>query len=166
MIRSVVKKGDERLYAVSTNVDDIQSVAEVIRDLHDTLTGVQQLYNFMRGSGIAAPQIGVNVRISVVEFDKVRYTLINPEIIEHSVENVIIREGCLSFFSERGYIPRHSFVRVRYTDENGDEQTVEATDNFASVLQHEIDHLDGKLYDFHLPTGAVLEPHLEMPFIP
>ncbi|HMS24650.1 MAG TPA: peptide deformylase [Acidimicrobiia bacterium] len=167
MIRSVVKKGDQKLGRECRAVTDIESVQEILRDLHDTLNEMKNIYSFTRGSGIAAPQIGENVRICVVEYDSKRHTLINPTITSHSDEKLEIRrEGCLSFFSYRGYPRRFTDVTVTYLDEEGKKQTLEACGDFASLLQHEIDHLDGILYTQRMNQDQVLEFHPEMPDIP
>jgi len=167
MIRSILKRGESLLNKKSDLVTDINSESEVVRELCETLTAVQQLYDFTRGSGISAPQIGYLKRISVVEFEGARSVLINPEIIEHSKESEFIREGCLSFFDVRGNVDRYKSVRVRASDESGKVTEISATGSFAMLLQHEIDHLDGILYVQRLQKGeADLYPIAGMPAIP
>lgn len=167
LARSIVKVGDGRLTTPCALVTDIASVRSVIEALQDTLSFVQTLYAFGRGSGVAAPQIGELYRISVVEFEGERYVLINPEIIEHSPESKRIREGCLSFFDQRGYVPRYVWAKVRALDENGQSLELTAEGNFAMLLQHEIDHLDGILYPDRLTNrDADLISVPTMPVIP
>jgi peptide deformylase len=168
MIRPVIKRGDPLLYRQCKEIVDIEETGELVKDLWDTLVAIQGLYNFTRGSGIAAPQIGQLWRANAVEFAGQRYTLINPEIISHSGEKVLVSEGCLSFFDYRGKAFRYSDVTVRALDEQGNAFTVSSNGdlNFASLLQHELDHLDGKLYDSVLGEGEQLVPKPEMPAIP
>lgn len=139
----------------------------MVAQLSNTLTGLHKLYNFTRGSGVSAPQIGYLSRISVVEYDGIRHVLINPEIIEHSPDKILIREGCLSFFDYRGNVARFQSVGVKALDEKGISWTINASGNFAMLLQHEIDHLDGILFVDRLP-GKDDDLYLiaDMPIIP
>lgn len=143
---SVLKRGDPLLAKVSQPVEDLNQARTITAALSTTLDEVQSLYNFERGSGISAPQIGQLFRISLIEYGGIRQVLINPEIIDHASVRTPIREGCLSFFDYRGAVPRYSFVKVRALNDQGDEVTITAHNDFAMLLQHEIDHLDGILY--------------------
>lgn len=113
----------------------------------------KELYSRVAGVGIAAPQVGVSKRLIVVDTeydrDNVEETknpliLFNPEIVEHSDEMVESIEGCLSCGEFRGIVDRYAKVRVKYLDPEGDPKSIEATGLLSYVLQHEIDHLDGK----------------------
>lgn len=99
------------------------------------------------GIGLAAPQIGKNVRVAIVEIDEESglFEMINPEIIEASGSDIDV-EGCLSFPNIYGTVERFRKITVRYFDREGDEYEVEATEYFARAIQHEIEHLDGKLF--------------------
>jgi peptide deformylase len=168
MIRSVVKRGSPNLEQPCRKVADVGEVQGIITNLKDTLIAIEGLYNFRRGSGIAAPQIGESWRVDVMHFDKEWYTLINPEIIAHSDEKVLVSEGCLSFFNYRGKALRYADVTVAALDENGNKYTFDSKGdaNFSSLIQHELDHLDGNLYVRVMPDGEELVPRPEMPFIP
>ncbi len=167
MVRSILKRGDPLLLRKSEVVVDTNSVADIVRELSETLTAVQQLYDFTRGSGISANQIGYLSRVSVVEFEGVRTVLINPEIVEHSLESEAIREGCLSFFDVRGNVNRYRSVVVRALNECGEPIELTTSGSFAMLLQHEIDHLDGILYLQRLQQGeSDLYPVPGMPVIP
>lgn len=139
---------------------------QLFNDLWDTLFAVQGLYHFTRGSGIAAPQIGALWQVSVVTYENQQYTLINPRIIAHSPSQTPIREGCLSFFDYRGKPLRYDEVTVEALNRTGQPFTLEARGEFASLLQHEIDHLNGKLYESCLAPGEKLTLHSDMPIIP
>ena len=168
MIRSVVKRGNPLLNMPSKEIVDIYEAKGLITDLWDTLTVIQSLYDFRRGSGIAAPQIGELWRANAVEFNGERYTLINPYISEHSEEEILVSEGCLSFFDYRGKALRYADVVVSALDENGKPFTIssEGDPNLSSLLQHELDHLDGVLYESRLGGIEQLVHHPQMPPIP
>lgn len=167
MRQSVIKRGDPLLGKVCTDVRDIDEVRPVIVDMMDTLMHIAQMFEFKRGHGIAAPQIGHLKRLNIVQYDGATRVLINPEIIEHSAEKRPIREGCLSFFDVRGNVPRYTSVTISALDENGRQFTLEASDDFAMLLQHELDHLDGILYLDRLPNGDKdLYPVENIPAIP
>jgi len=154
-IREIVPKGAEVLRKKCALVSDVNSasVRKVIRDLVHTLEHVKTLHDFKRGVGLAAPQIGTPLRISVVEYGGKRHVLINPEIVEKSEEKKPIKEGCLSFFEFRAHVPRHEYVKIKAQNEQGETFHLEGRNDFAMLLQHELDHLDGVLYMDHLPRG-------------
>src|SRR5581483_5777726 len=100
----------------------------------------------------SAPQIVKSVCISVAENAKEeRYILINPQIIKASKLKAPIREGCISFLKYREMVPRYKSVTVKALDKNGKEYIIKAKGDFAMLLQHEIDHLQGVLMFEHLP---------------
>lgn len=168
MIRSVVKRGDPLLYLPCQEIVDVEHAQGLITDLRDTLRYVQGLYEFSRGSGIAAPQIGELWRANVIEFEGQQFTLLNPEITDHSDNQIVISEGCLSFFDYRGKALRWADVTVVALDEHGEPQTIRSNGdaNFSMLLQHEVGHLDGRLYDSVLAPGEELVHRPEMPTIP
>ncbi|MDP2700324.1 peptide deformylase [Thalassospira sp.] len=107
------------------------------------------------GIGLAAPQIGVMQRAIVIDVadDKEKpqpLKMINPEIIWESEDVATYQEGCLSIPDQYADIERPVEVGVRYLDENGKEQEIEADGLLATCLQHEIDHLDGILFTDYL----------------
>jgi len=79
MQRSIIKRGNPLLEKVCKPVDNIDQMREIISDLSDTLLGIRKLYDFKRGHGVAAPQIGHLVRINIVEYGEARHVLINPK---------------------------------------------------------------------------------------
>jgi peptide deformylase len=116
----------------------IDEMVETMRDAH--------------GVGLAANQIGVSLRLCVIEIpeeEEVR-VLINPEIIARRGEREI-EEGCLSIPGYRGLVHRSQEVRVRALDREGQPVRIKAEDNLlAQALEHEIGHLNGQLYIDHL----------------
>lgn len=106
------------------------------------------------GIGLAAPQVGVGLRLAVVDLmpdDKpAPLVLINPQVVGTSDETATREEGCLSLPGQYAEVTRPARVRVRYQDEAGATREVEADGLLAACLQHEIDHLDGVLFVDHL----------------
>jgi peptide deformylase len=106
------------------------------------------------GIGLAAPQVGVGLRVAVIDLmpDNVRapVALINPEVVAASQELATREEGCLSLPGHYADVTRPARVRVRYQDETGARREIDADGLLAACLQHEIDHLDGVLFVDHL----------------
>lgn len=96
------------------------------------------------GIGLAAPQVGINEDLIVVDIGSGLYKLINPKILKKSGSQVN-QEGCLSIPGVCVKVKRANNVLVKAEDESGKEVSIEAEGLFACVLQHEIDHLSGKL---------------------
>ncbi len=168
MIRPVIKRGDPRLEQPCQEVSDVSEVQGLIPDLQDTLVVIEGLYTFTRGSGIAASQIGQLLCVDVMHFDDKWYILINPVITAHSDEKTLVPEGCLSFFDYRGKALRYADVTVSALDESGTPFTFSSGGdvNFASLIQHELDHLQGRLYTVAMPADEALVYHPEKPRIP
>lgn len=100
------------------------------------------------GIGLAAPQIGLSLRLCVIEIDGVIRYLLNPKITSTSKEKVLFEEGCLSLPEDYFEIERFAKVTVRYQNEKGEDVKLRAHGLLAICIQHELDHLDGKLiYD-------------------
>ncbi len=103
------------------------------------------------GAGLAAPQIGQNIRVVVIHHDKKTLFLINPQITKKSWAREIEEEGCLSVLNDKGeiiYAPveRHKKINCVYLDEKGIKNKIQAEKLLARVIQHELDHLDGVLF--------------------
>ena len=151
MIREVLKMGDERLLAMARPVEkfDTKELKSLLLDMHDTMENLS-------GAGLAAPQIGVSLRVVVFgvkgnprypDAEDVPYTvLINPVIEPLSQDMEEGWEGCLSVPGLRGVVPRHSRLRYSGFDAHGARIERDAEGFHARVVQHECDHLDGILY--------------------
>ena len=119
-------------------------------------------YQLRPASGLAAPQIGINLQLFALSIEEekeddiieYRYALANPKIISHSEQLAYLKsgEGCLSVETEHlGYVPRYARVRVKAYDMIQDQEiTIRASGYLAIVLQHEIDHLNGILFYDHI----------------
>lgn len=144
----VVKYPDEILQTPTKRVKEItDEIIQLLEDMYDTM--IQH-----DGIGIAAPQVNQDLRIAIVELDEDTglFEMINPEIIESSGSSIDV-EGCLSFPEVYGTVERAERVVVRYFDRTGEEYEVEADDYLARAFQHEIEHLDGKLF-----TDKIIDP--------
>ena len=151
MIREVLRMGDPRLLARSQEVEDVRApaIAALLADMRDTMRA-------QNGAGLAAPQIGVGLRVVIFgvernprypDVDPVPYTeLINPVLTDMSAEMEEGWEGCLSVPGLRGVVARHARLRYRGLDPQGNVVDREAEGFHARVVQHECDHLDGILY--------------------
>lgn len=120
------------------------SVQRLIRDMLETMYDAP-------GVGLAAPQVGVSRRIIVIDTsregeDPRPFCMVNPEVTWASEETCDYKEGCLSVPEQYADVTRPKQVRVRYLDQNGKQQEIEAEGLLATVVQHEIDHLNGILF--------------------
>jgi len=124
-----------------------QEVTMITDELITLLDDMRETMIAHDGIGLAAPQIGKNLRVAVIEIDEESglFELINPEIISQSGSSIDV-EGCLSFPEVYGTVERAAEVTVRYFDREGEEYEVTATDYLARAFQHEIEHLEGKLF--------------------
>lgn len=127
------------------------SIHQLIEDMIDSMYEAN-------GVGLAAPQIGVSLKVIVIGLpDEEPFALINPEIVKVSGERTL-DEGCLSVPGYHAPIVRHSQVLAKGLTPEGKEVRIKAKDNLlAQALEHEIDHINGILYIDHLPSLDVLE---------
>lgn len=107
------------------------------------------------GIGLAAPQVGRPERIIVIDIaekDEPRnpLTMANPEIIWASDDEAVVNEGCLSLPDQFAEVTRPAKVKIAYLDKNNERREIEADGMLACCVQHEIDHLDGKLFVDHI----------------
>ena len=146
----VLKYPDPRLHKVATKVERVdEEVRRLISDMAETMYAAP-------GIGLAATQVDVHRRIIVIDISDTRdelRTFINPEILEKSGEaeweegcQAVNQEGCLSVPGIYEKVQRAQKVRVRALDARGEPYTLEAEDLLAVCIQHEIDHLDGKIF--------------------
>lgn len=120
-------------------------VAEITDELQRLIDDMFETMHAAQGIGLAAPQVGRSERLAVVEIEGERLVLINPEIVEEGGSDKA-EEGCLSIPEIYGDVERSARVAVRATDREGKAYEVQADGLMARCLQHEIDHLHGKLF--------------------
>ena len=119
------------------------SIQKLIDDMIDTM-------HTNAGVGLAAPQIGVSLRVAVIEMPgEELITLINPEIVKRQGEKVV-QEACLSVPGYQGEIKRSVTVKVKALDRQGKEFRLKGEELLAQALEHEIDHLNGIVYVDHI----------------
>jgi peptide deformylase len=150
-IREVLKMGDPRLLAVAEPVAEFGTP-----ELENLLIDMQDTMRHLNGAGLAAPQIGVGLRVVIFGFeenprypeaDAVPFTvLINPLLTPLGDTLVEGWEGCLSVPGMRGLVPRYRELRYTGFDATGTPIDRTVKDFHARVVQHEVDHLDGILY--------------------
>ncbi|MBK9133452.1 MAG: peptide deformylase [Betaproteobacteria bacterium] len=150
-VREILKMGDLRLLRVAQPVREFGTPAlrALVADMFETMAAAN-------GAGLAAPQIGVDLQLVIFGFDKnERYpgappvpptVLVNPLITPVGDEMIEGWEGCLSVPGLRGVVPRHARIRYRGWNEHGEPFEREAEGFHARVVQHECDHLIGRLY--------------------
>ena len=135
--------GDPILRRETTPVGSFTpELQQLIDDMFETMHAA-------KGVGLAAPQVGRTERLTVVRVEGAEYVLVNPEIIERS-GTLKWEEGCLSIPEIYGDVTRSARVVVRALDREGKPFDVEGTELLSVCLQHEIDHLHGKLFIDHL----------------
>ena len=146
----ILKYPNTKLKMISHTVDIISENTKAL---------VEKMFEIMyenNGVGLAAPQLGVLQRIIVLDpqTDEINtpYVLINPTIISHADDLTELKEGCLSLPGLYLDISRPNEIVVEYMDINSEIQKLEATDFLAKIIQHEIDHLNGKLIIDHLSS--------------
>lgn len=144
---TIAKLGNPILRKIATPVDpdriETRSLQQFLDDMFETMEATG-------GIGLAAPQVSTSERIIVMGFDGEggfpATVLINPTIAFYGPQQIEMWEGCLSVDNLRGKVARPSMVRVQGLDRHGRPLDFEATGLYAVCIQHEIDHLQGKLF--------------------
>ena len=132
--------GDPILRQATTPVSKVtDDIRRLVADMFETM-------HHARGIGLAAPQVGRTERLAVIEIDGEPLVVINPEIVERSSAKDKAEEGCLSIPDIYADVERPKDVVVRAMNLEGETYEIQATELLARCLQHEIDHLDGKLF--------------------
>ena len=151
MILPIYTYGQQALRKVSVDIDaEYPNLKELIANMFETLTASD-------GVGLAAPQIGKDIRLAVIDLDVLaeeypeykdfRKAYINPHIVEYDdSEMESMEEGCLSMPGIHEPVKRPTRIRVKYVDEDFNEHDEWVEGYLARVMQHEFDHLDAKLF--------------------
>jgi peptide deformylase len=121
-------------------------VTEVTDELRRLIADMFETMYAAEGIGLAAPQVGRSDRVAVVDVEGKKYALINPEIVSQTGAREKAEEGCLSIPDIYGDVERPSDVTIRALDENGNPYEASGNELLGRCFQHEIDHLDGKLF--------------------
>jgi peptide deformylase len=137
----IVKHPDKILETPCKKVEVFdRKLAKLLDDMYDTMIDAD-------GVGLAAPQIGKNIRVAIVDVDDESGTfeLINPTILSTKGKDRDV-EGCLSFPNLYGEVERPAYVKIQAQDRQGRTYILEAEDYLARAIQHEMDHLEGILF--------------------
>ena len=137
MIKEIVK--DENILTQKSEQVSIEEAQEIITDLLDTAN-----HHIDNCAGLAAPQIGVLKKVIVVRNGNSFFPMVNPMIIKKSGKKFVNTEGCLSLEGCRS-VERYENILVNYTDGRGKRQTKSFNGIMSVIVQHEVDHLNGKL---------------------
>ena len=151
MFRKVISWPDKRLREKNETIESVEDVSELIKDLIDTC-------NVSMGAGLAAPQIGINKQVVVIkpkvfstenpdpsEYNPDYMVIINPTL-ENTGDDVKWQEACLSIPGIDAHVVRKEITLLKYTSEKGEEKKLIAEWPFSGGVQHECDHLEGKLF--------------------
>lgn len=141
MIFEIRTYGDPVLRDKNKEIEKIDdNIREILEEMVETMRDIS-------GIGLAAPQVGINLRMFVVEAEEgVVKKVINPEFLEYSKQCVDHEEGCLSVPGIHRKVKRPESLKVRYLNENGEKIEEELEDLWARAFQHENDHLEGILF--------------------
>ena len=150
MIRKILSAKEPSLRQPSRPVEKIdKKIIQIVNDLKETLARQKD----PEGVGLAAPQIGKNLRIFVASYGKVSLAVINPEVVsvssklaEDSGNKDQLMEGCLSLPHFYGPLRRASSITIKYLTPQGQEKIEQFTGFMAQIVQHELDHLQGILF--------------------
>ncbi len=153
MILPITLYGDPVLRKVAENIDmKYNGLSELIENMFESM------YN-AEGVGLAAPQVGLSIRIFVVDLSPLekdepslsgfRKAFINAKIVERSGDEELMEEGCLSIPGIHEEVYRKNYIRIQYLDPEGILRDEEYAGYTARVLQHEYDHLDGVMFTDH-----------------
>ena len=153
-IRQIVEVPDPRLRQISSPVEEVtDEIRELVSDMFETMYAAP-------GIGLAAIQVGVPKRVLVIDLQepeeeggepvKEPHVFINPEILQHSDQEVPYTEGCLSVPDQFAEVDRPDRIRARWLDIDGTPQEEDIEGLLATCLQHEMDHLNGVLFIDHL----------------
>ncbi len=120
-------------------------VKKITKRLNKLAEDMEETMRAASGVGLAAPQVGVSIRLIVVDVGEGPIVIYNPEIIDRDGQDIDV-EGCLSIPGVNAYVERSAWVKVAGIDAKGKPVVVEGDELLARALQHEIDHLDGILF--------------------
>lgn len=138
--------GDPILRSTSEEVSyaDLKSgkLAQTISTMHDILNGIKSISD-ENGNALSAPQVGVPIRLIVLRIDGEFVNIINPSLSNLSPQTFMFEEECFSFYNMRAKVLRHQSVTLQYLDENLEPHSLSLEGEFAGLIQHEVDHLNG-----------------------
>lgn len=144
----ITNKKDEGVLRRKTSDFDFRKYTS--KEIRELIKKMRKAMEEANGVGLAANQIGLDMKVFVAQVERKFYAVFNPEITSVSKEMELSTEGCLSVPEIMGEVPRHYRVTLAGLDKSGKKTTIKAWGLLARVFQHEVDHLDGKLFIDHL----------------
>jgi len=149
-----------------------QAVPKVDSEVMSLIGEMWKLMDEAKGVGLAAPQVGKSISLAIIGFEPTaemleknpklvaipKITLINPKIVWNSKDTSIEKEGCLSCGKIEVEVPRFKKIHVEHLDENGKKKKTKARGMIARAMQHEIDHLQGRLITDYQKSSAPTTP--------
>jgi peptide deformylase len=142
MILDIIKYGDANFGKLKQKSIDVKKENPFLQKLIDDM--FETLESSNSGIGLAAPQVGHNLNLFIIKLKDFKEVFINPQILTEGL-NIQIKEGCLSFSNLEFPVNRKEKVKIKYYDRNWNYRLIEAEKLLSIVIQHEYDHLQGKL---------------------
>lgn len=143
-ILTINNKKDNKFLRKKTALFDFDAYSK--DELRKLINDMKSTMRNANGVGLAANQVGINERFFIVEFEDKFYAIFNPEIVKFSKKKNSFEEGCLSIPEEYGELERPSEITIKGFDRNGKRIKMRIWGHLAQIFQHEVDHLDGKLF--------------------
>lgn len=142
MILDIIKYGEANSSKLRTKNIDVKKENPFLQELIDNM--FETLEHHENGVGLAAPQVGVNLNLFIINTPTLKEVFINPEIMLDGL-SIQVKEGCLSFPNMEFPVNRREKVQIKFFDRNWTLRISEYKDIYAIIVQHEYDHLKGKL---------------------
>lgn len=171
MVEIGIVQADDPAIRVAARPFDLPREAaqahETVERIRATMDRVARAHTFAKGMGLAAPQIGLERAAAVVRPTRAavhhgtgsdELVLLNPRVINESAQREVHYEGCLSFFDVRGEVERPAHIEVAHQHPDGHTEITTFHGGTARLVQHEIDHLQGRLYTDRMPPGTSVVP--------
>lgn len=146
-ILTIENKTEEKFLRQKTTLFDFTKFSRA--QITDLLKNMRRVMHDAHGVGLAANQVGLPYRMFIAQIEGKSYTVFNPTIIKYSNEQDTLEEGCLSVPKTFGIVERSTRIELRGCDRYGKPAKFKVTGLLARVFQHEVDHLDGKLFIDH-----------------
>ncbi len=143
-ILSISDPKDEKILRSSTSYFDFKKHTK--KEISDLVKRMRLIMYEANGVGLAANQIGLDLSVFVAKVDSKFYSFFNPQVLKTSDESVAREEGCLSVPAKFGRVYRNDKIVLQAQDKNGKAVKIKAWGLLATVFQHEVDHLQGKLF--------------------
>lgn len=143
-ILTTKNKKDEKFLRQKTAEFDFSKYSK--KDIRELIAGMRRVMKAANGVGLSANQIGLNIKLFVAQVENKFYAVFNPKIEKYSDEKIALEEGCLSIPELYKSVSRPERVILSGLDANGKKLKIKAWGLLARVFQHEVDHLNGKLF--------------------